>query len=144
MRLLAAVAVALILPACGQVQPPAEPVSSGPAPAHVVEEPEVVAEASASDSKQHLWFEPASLRACDPPQRVTVHWDASGLPGSGSIEVKPVVAVGKPQLVFAVVGRKAGSKETGPWMRGGAEFVLVSRTDGSVLARSKLEAVPCS
>ncbi len=91
--------------------------------------------------KTGIWFEPAALSTCARPQAVVVHWDASSFEGVKSVELVAVNPAGK-QVVFASAGR-AGSRESGAWMRAGSRMILRDKTSGTQLAEAIVGSEPC-
>jgi len=88
-----------------------------------------------------IWFEPEALSECAKGEVAIVHWNAAGFPGVSTVEVSIANATGE-ETLFAATG-VVNQKETGPWARGGTEFVLRDKATSNELARAKLPSLPC-
>jgi len=87
-----------------------------------------------------IWFEPSALSTCGKSVKVTVSWSVRA-PEVKQVNIMAVKKDGT-ETLFGSAGRY-GSKETGPWMRGGSEMVLRNKTDGAELGRAKVDSLPC-
>lgn len=119
-------------PATSEVAPAVEPEIPAPAP---VAAPVVITKDSP------IWFEPDALSECAKGEVAIVHWNAAGFPGVSTVEVSIANATGE-ETLFAATG-VVNQKETGPWARGGTEFVLRDKATSNELARAKLPSLPC-
>lgn len=88
-----------------------------------------------------IWFEPEALSSCAQGQKVTVHWNAASFPGVKTVKINVPAEAGQ-EGTFAVAG-VVGEKETGPWARGGGEFILRDAATDAELNRTRLPSLPC-
>jgi hypothetical protein len=88
-----------------------------------------------------IWFEPSRLSACGKPTTVVVHWDATPYAGVKAVEIIAVKQSGK-ETLFLSAGR-AGSHDSGAWMKGGSQMILRNKADGKELSRATVESIPC-
>ena len=88
-----------------------------------------------------IWFEPEAISECAKAEVAKVHWNAAGFPGVTTVEVLIANADGK-EILFAATG-VVNEKETGPWARGGTEFILRDKANSTELARAKIPSLPC-
>jgi hypothetical protein len=84
---------------------------------------------------------PASLRACDPGQKITVAWNAKES-GLKAVQVYVVDAKGA-EVLFTSSGVLEGSSETGDWAKADLTFVLKNEDGTKELARYTVDSVPC-
>jgi hypothetical protein len=89
-----------------------------------------------------IWFEPANLRACARPEKISVHWDATPFATVKTVEIVAINPAGR-ESVFLYAGRK-GSRETGAWMRAGSVMVLRNKADNVELARATVGSIACN
>lgn len=89
-----------------------------------------------------IWFEPAALKACGRPERITVHWNVGSLPDVKAVDILGVRKDGG-ETLFLAAGR-SGSRETGAWMRGGSEMILRNKANGLELGRARVETLSCN
>lgn len=87
-----------------------------------------------------IWFDPDAMKVCEKHGKVAVHWDASALPGVGTVEVS--VANPKGDQVFAR-GGPVGTQATGPWMHAGSRMMLRNYSNGGVLGCATVAELPC-
>jgi hypothetical protein len=122
---------------------PADPASSEAAPvaAPEIPAPAPVAAPVVITKDSPIWFEPEALSECAKGEVAMVHWNAAGFPGVSTVEVSIANATGE-EILFAATG-VVNQKETGPWARGGTEFVLRDKATSNELARTKLPSLPC-
>lgn len=105
-------------------------------------------QATASDGKSSapqptaIWFEPANLRACARPEKISVHWDATPFETVKTVEIVAINPSGR-ESVFLYAGRK-GSRETGAWMHAGSVMVLRNKADKMELARATVGSIACN
>lgn len=114
------------------VAPPVAPEIPAPAP---VAAPVLITKDSP------IWFEPEAISECAKAQVAKIHWNAAGFPGVTTVEVLITNADGE-ETLFAATG-VVNEKETGPWARGGTEFILRDKATSTELARAKIPSLPC-
>jgi hypothetical protein len=88
-----------------------------------------------------IWFEPEAISECAKAETAKVHWNAAGFPGVTTVEVLIADSDGK-EILFAATG-VINEKQTGPWARGGTEFILRDKATSTELARAKIPSLPC-
>jgi len=88
-----------------------------------------------------VWFVPAALEDCAPPQVGTIHWNASKS-SAESVDVKIVREDGGENL-FASNG-PVGSQVTEPWLRAGLLVIVRDQATGVELGRNTVAGKPCS
>jgi hypothetical protein len=143
---LAIVTIALVGVAC-QKEPETTSVAATPsaeAPADQATAPAVAPPVEAAPvitKDSPIWFEPEAISECAKDEKAMVHWNAGGFPGVVTVKVA-IVTKPDEETVFAVTG-VVNQKETGPWIRGGTEFVLRDNANGTELARAKVPSIPC-
>lgn len=131
-----------ILSACGPGSdtgsaPTAPEVATAPA---VAPSPESAAATPAPTTG--IWLDPAALSACARPVKVSVHWDASSFAGVKTVDIIVVNKAGK-EALFLSAGR-AGSRDTGEWMRAGSKVILRNHGDSAELANATVDSIPCN
>jgi len=95
----------------------------------------------ATPSTTRVWFDPAALEDCAPPQVGSIHWDASKS-SAKTVDVKIVRSDGGENL-FATDG-PVGSQVTEPWMRPGLLVIVRDHATGAELGRKTVAEKPCS
>jgi hypothetical protein len=88
-----------------------------------------------------IWFEPSALSTCGKSQKVTVAWNVRKLPDVKQVNIMAVKKDGT-EVLFATGGFR-GSRETGPWMRGGSAMILRATGTGAELGRATIDPLPC-
>ena len=119
--------------------PPATTVA--PAPVATVAVAAVPAEPAITKDSP-IWFEPEAMSSCAKGQTIVVHWNAASFPGVRTVKVN-VPGEGDQEGTFAVAG-VVGQKETGPWARGGGEFILRDAANDAELNRTRIPSLPCT
>ncbi|MEJ7746213.1 MAG: hypothetical protein WKF61_05575 [Luteimonas sp.] len=132
------IAIVACLAGCGE-----RPVAVGVSPpvSAPVAEIGAIPDLPATPSTATVWFDPAALEDCAPPQVGTIHWDASKS-SAETIDVKIVRGDGGENL-FATNG-PVGSQVTQPWMRPGLLVIVRDHATGAELGRKTVAAKPCS
>ncbi len=135
---LLAISMALISgcgPGSGTTSSPQQPTAAKAADADLSSTP--------PDKKQGagIWFEPSALSACGRPEKLTVYWDARSYQGVKTIDIY-VVNMEKTERLFLSAGR-AGSRESGAWMRVGSKMIMRDKATGAELAHATVGNIPC-
>ncbi len=142
---LPAAVLAMILAGCKPAEAPsAAPAATEPAqsPATTAAEP-LPADTTepAPTTVATLTVDPAQMRTCDKNAPVTLKWDATAMPGVKGIEIWMANANKEPKLFGK--GPAKGEKQTGAWVRAGAQFILKNQADGAEIAHAEVTGQRC-
>jgi hypothetical protein len=88
-----------------------------------------------------LTVDPVIIKTCNGPQKGKISWAVPAEIGARVVQIYAIDSGAKRQLV-AEVGLQ-GSVETGAWIRGGVEIVLINKDTGKDIQRVGIRSVPC-